>query len=71
MEVHNGLLEGLGQLIVLLVGGVLLALVQQTDDMGHLGVLVHVERQVIQRGDGLTRPVGGVVSGQHKHRTNY
>lgn len=54
LQVHYGLLEVLGQLVFLLAGRVLLPLVQQADDVGHFGVLVHVERQIVQRRDGLT-----------------
>ena len=57
LQVRYGLLEGPGQLESLLAGRVLLPLVQQADDVGYLGVLVHVERQVVQGRDGFTLTV--------------
>ncbi len=54
LQVSYGLPQILGLLIFLLPHHVLLLLVQETDDVGNFGVLVHVEGQVIKGGEGLT-----------------
>lgn len=54
LQVCDGLLQILGLLVFLLPYHVLLLSVQETDDVGNFGVLVHVEGQVVKGGNGLT-----------------
>lgn len=54
LQVSDSLLECFGELVSLLTDHLLLLVIQQVDDVGYLGVLVHVKSQVIQRRDGLT-----------------
>ena len=54
LQVCNGLLQILSLLVFLLPDHVLLLLVQESDDVGNFGVLVHVEGQVVQGRDRLT-----------------
>ena len=60
LQVSDSLLQCLGKVVSLQVDHVLLLVIQQADDVGHLWVLVHVEGQVIQRGDGLTFTMGDI-----------
>lgn len=58
VQVGNGLFQLLGVVVALLPHRLALPLVQPADDLRHLGVLVHVERQVVQWGN-IVRLAGG------------